>query len=88
MKQRNQNSLIYRFLVAQKKCPKKNDWFSQAKKDLVELELNLETIENMPTAKFKRLCKTNIYNLAFKYLISKKDKHEKVKHIKFESLKM
>ena len=88
MKRRNLNCLIYRFLVAQMKCPKKNDRFCQAKKGLDELELNLYTIENMPTGKFKQLCNTNSNILAFKDVVSKRHKHKKVKHNMHESLKM
>ena len=49
MKQRKSNSLLLSFLEAQRKFPKKNDWFSKVTKDLEDLEINIDQIENTPT---------------------------------------
>ena len=57
MKQRNSNSLLFSFLEAQRKFPKKNDWFSQVTKDLDNLEINIIQIETIPTKSLKVLAK-------------------------------
>jgi hypothetical protein len=57
-------------------------------KDLEDLEININQIENIPTKKFKSICKTKIRKIAFKYLETKKEKHESVKLIHYENLNM
>ena len=88
MNQRNKNSLIFQFLNAPFIDPKKNYWGSQVLKDLKEIDIDLDKIEQISTKKFKEIVKERVTRMAFDYLICKKNSHEKVKHIKYESLKM
>ena len=88
MNQRNKNSLIFQFLNAQLDEPKKNDWGTQVLKDLKEIDFDLSQIEQITTKKFKEIVKVKTEVNAFEYLTNKKDSHEKVRHIKYESLKM
>ena len=59
LKQRRKNTLLYQFLIAQIEEPKKNDWVSCIRKDMVELEIqmNSDEIEEMNIEKFKNMCK-------------------------------
>ena len=70
--------------------PKKKYWVSQVQKDLEELDikLNKDQIKAMSQECFKNLCKKQVNKLAFKYLQSKKETHNKVKLIKYEKLQM
>ena len=45
-------------------------------------------MEQIETEKFKETVKEKVVVKAFEYLIDKKNSHEKVKHIRYESLKM
>ena len=65
MKQRNKDSLIFNFLMVQIGQPKKNDWASQAIKDLAEIGYKIEDIETLSTEKFKDICKTKVTLKAF-----------------------
>ena len=80
----NENSMLYRFLVAQKKKKKKKDWISQAENDLVELQMdqNLEILKVMKKSKLKSLLDKLIKESALKELSKIKENHSKVKHIK------
>jgi hypothetical protein len=90
LKQRNKNSLLYNFFIAQMQDPKTNDWVSTVKKDLEDLDINLEfsDIEELGTNKFTKLCKMQVKLKAFEYLQNEKLNHEKVLHIKYEKLEM
>ena len=89
LKQRIKNTLKYQFLTDQVQNPKICDWFSKVKDlELLEIDLNIAEIEVLSTEKYKELCKTKVKKLAFLYLITKKNSHEKVRDIKYESLEM
>ena len=88
LKQRRKNTLLYQFLIAQIEEPKKNDWVSCIRKDMVELEIqmNSDEIEEMNIEKFKNMCKEKVVKKAYKYLENKKFSHEKVRHIQYKNL--
>ena len=77
-------------MKAQEQPPKNNDWFSQVTKDLKEMNITLTQIEveEMSLECFKKLCKTKIKLLAFKYFEGKKEQHKAVKHIKYQKLEV
>ena len=66
----NEKSLLFTFLMAQKKHPKKGDWYSEIQCILKEFELNLceEDIKRIPTTTFKNMVKTSAKDTGFKYL--------------------
>ena len=53
--QQREESLLYRFFIAQMNFPRHNDWVSSVLEDLIELEISLEIedIKVMPKQKFK-----------------------------------
>ena len=55
MNQRNKNSLIFQFLMAQMNEPKKNYWGTQVKKDLDKINMDINIIEQISTKKFKEI---------------------------------
>ena len=55
--------------------PKKNDWASQAIKDLKEIGFRIEDIENISILRFKDIVKEQVKLKAFEYLQSKKQKN-------------
>ena len=57
--QQNENSLLFRFFMAQLGEPLSKDWVSQTLADLEELEINLElnSIKSMKKEKYKNLLK-------------------------------
>ena len=68
--------------------PKKNDWASQALKDLKQIGFRIEDLENMSSLKFKDIVKEKVKCIAFDVLQNKKQQHEKVRHIKYKKLEM
>ena len=63
---------------------------TQVQQDLEELDnkLNKDQVKAMSQECFKNLCKKQINKLALKYLQNKKERHNKVKFIKYEKLRM
>ena len=90
LKQKSEQTLLYRYFKAQIEQPTKNDWVSTAVQDLCKLETNLELIqiENMSEEKYKNICKTKVEVLAFKYLIEKKNNRKTKSSTKYDCLKM
>ena len=86
----DKRSMLNRFLVAQMRYQKKNDWISQVISDLKKLDVNenLETLKLMTKSqckiKFDKLIKEN----AFKELNMKKENHSKVKNVKHKIFEM
>ena len=83
-------SLIKQFLQAQILNPVKNDWIHTVRENLDELEIGLEfdNIEVLSKNNFKNFVDKKIEARALNYLIEIKNKHSKVKHIKYTSLKL
>ena len=90
LKQRIQNSLIYRFFIAQMTEPTNNDWATQVMKDIndIKLEMELKDIEEVKSEEFEKVLKKKIRISAFEYLETKKKKNKSVKHIIHEKLQM
>ena len=67
---RDQNELLHKCLTAQQLSPAKNDWIKQVRKNIFDLQLNLNDnqIANMPKEIFKTKLKQKTENLAVKYL--------------------
>ena len=67
------NSLLYQFLMAQKKKPTKGDWYSEVIKYMEEFEIIMseEDIQKMPEVRFKALVKKQSIKTAFNYLKEK-----------------
>ena len=79
----NENSLMFKFFMAQLKKSKNGDWASQVLKDLEDFKINLELeeIQNLSLEKYKLIVKLGAINFAFEKLINKKKstKSENVK---------
>ena len=87
---RNKDELIFKFYSAQKYSPSKGDWFHQVRKDLVDLqiELNEEEISKMSNYQFKKLVRHKIEKIAILDLESqRKKKSIKLSIEKFEPQK-
>ena len=74
-----ENSLIYRFLIAQKNDFKRGDWYSEVRNILEEFEINMtdEEIQAKPDSLFKDLVKEKTFLAALKYLKMKQSKGKK-----------
>jgi hypothetical protein len=72
--QQREESLLYKFFIAQMNFPRHNDWVSSVLEDLIELEISLEIedIKVMSKQNFKEYVDETISNAAFKYLMQKK----------------
>ena len=80
----NENSLLYRFLDAQLKCPVRGDWVSEVQSLLkvLEIEENFDQIKSMKKQKFQKVVKSKMEKRAHAYL--KKNIKTKVKGSKEE----
>ena len=58
----NKDSMLYKFFMEQSKSPKKCDWVSQVKNDILKLELNvtIEDIQMMKKVTFKKMVRKNV----------------------------
>ena len=82
-------SLLHTFLEAQSTNPCKGDWSTKIMEDLNKLEISesFNEISKKSPEQFKNLVAKKIKMLAFEFLLKKKDKLNKVRHIKFERLR-
>ena len=87
---REEESLMFRFLMAQRNDPTKGDWYSDVSKILEEFEINLkiEDLKNVPGNKFKRIVKQKTKIAGFKYLKCQQEKCEKGSRIKYDCLEL
>ena len=85
-----EDSLIFKFLMAQLKNPSKSDWGQTVISDLeyVDMDMRLCDIANTKTEKFKEMVKKNIQQAALNYLNKEKSNHNKVKHIPHNEMKI
>jgi hypothetical protein len=86
-----ETSLARQFLKTQSLCPKKKDWIRTAKMDLehLQIKLTIDEIEEMPKQTYKKLIKGRIKEVAFKYLIEKRNnRNGKGIHLVYEKLKI
>ena len=84
----NPESMIYKFLKLQYQNPTKGDWASNCTTDLklLEIDLSLEKIKNMPKIKFQNILKISIEKKALSYLLNKQGR--KGSNIKYTHLEM
>ena len=75
--------LIYQFFQEQVSNPSRGDWVVTVKKNLEDLQIDLEfeEIEQLSEKQFKDLVDKAVEDLAFEYLIDLKNCHSKVDHI-------
>ena len=85
-----EDSLIFKFLMAQLKNPSKSDWGQTVISDLeyVDMDMRLCDIAKTKTEKFKEMVKKNIQQAALNYLNKEKSNHNKVKHIPHNEMKI
>ena len=90
MKQKNQDTLLYRFFKAQMDNSSKNDWVTGALQDLEKVNINMELseIEQMSEESFKNICKQKVKSLAFEYLNNKLKQRQNYSEVKYEKLNM
>ena len=87
---RPENEMISKFLKAQWNNPVKNDWTTQVRQDLKDLNIseNFDIFKKYKKNAFKKIVNQKLKEYTFKYLIKMKEGHSKMKNIKYESLKM
>ena len=87
---RKESELIHRVYHAQKRQPVKGDWVNLIEDDLDCLSINLKEneIQKMNKNKFKKYVKGKVKSRALKYLNQIKEKHSKVKDIKYNKLEI
>ena len=80
--------MVSKFFKLQLQQPLKGNWVSTCKNDLkeMEIELGLKEIRMMAKDNFKKLVKTRITEIAFKYLLDRRG--SKGKEIQYERLEM
>ena len=89
-----EQSLLYRFFMAQLNSPTKGDWATEVLQDTKYLDLNLdlEDIKNMPKSSFRRIVETKTTQKALEYLLEKQgsrnSEHAKGKLLSYDELKM
>ena len=89
MKQK-ETSLVFQFLMAQKKEPRRGNWYSEIQLILKEFEIALseKAIQELHTSAFKKLVKQKSVLAGVKYLESKQRKCEKGAFIKCNLLEL
>ena len=90
---RNKKTLLYKFFLAQLKNPCKGDWTITVIEDLKQLGITetFEEIARISEERFRNIVKEKIKILAFRYLITIKDKEKersKVNKVQFHELEM
>ena len=88
---RSESEMLSQFFYAQWNHPaKKNEWTERVREDLevLGIEENLENIKKMSKYKFKNLVKKRVLNKTFVDLLGKKEKHKKMKNLKYTKLEM
>ena len=82
--------LVHSFLKTQLENPSNGDWGQSCKKDLEELEIQMEIddIEKMTKNKFRNLVKKKTLEKALQHLNQVKAKHSKVLHLTHTKLEM
>ena len=85
-----EETLMLKFLMAQKNCPTKGDWNSEVSDILEEFEINItiEELKNIPANRFKRIVKLKSEIAGFNYLKCQQQKCGKGSRIRYESLEL
>ena len=84
----DQQSMVAQFFKLQTEQPIKGDWASMCRKDLKEMniELDLKDIRKMPKESFSQMIKQKISEISLKYLLKKRNL--KGKEISYDRLEM
>ena len=84
----DQQSMVAQFFKLQTEQPTKGDWASMCRKDLKEMniELDLKDIRKMPKESFSQMIKQKISEISLKYLLTKRN--SKGKEISYDRLEM
>ena len=79
----DESELVYKFYLAQKLRPSKNDWSCQITQDKKDLNLNLsdEEIMKMSKPKFKKILQIKTNSCAAKYFLKIQSKQTKTAHL-------
>ena len=87
---RTEDELLTKFFRAQLREPTKNDWVSQIKDDLIDLDIedDFDEIKNMTKAKFSKLVKDAYKEKAFDDLLLLQENHSKGSNLVYGELKM
>ena len=90
LKQKSQDTLLYRFFKVQMDNPSKNDRVTGTLQDLEKVNFNMELfeIEQMSEEMFKNICKQKVKSLAFKYLNNKLKQRQNYSEVKYSNLNM
>ena len=90
LKQKSQDTLLYRFFKVQMDNPSKNDWVTGTLQDLEKVNINMELfeIEQMSEEMFKNICKQKVKSLAFEYLNNKLKQRQSYSEVKYSNLNM
>ena len=85
-----ETSLLFQFLMAQKREQRRGDWYSEIQQTLKEFEIDLseKSIKEIKTSSYKNLVKQKSVLAGIKYLESKQRKGEKGILIKYKSLEL
>ena len=80
----NKNELLFKFYLAQKLKPSKNDWVIQIGKDKKDLRMQLddEEVMRMPKHKFKEILQNQLNAFVANYFLAIQSKQTKTKHLK------
>ena len=86
----SEEQMLSRFFWAQWKNPVRGDWTETVKKDLQDLEMNvdLDQIRKIKKEPFKSLVKKACRKAAFNFLIGKKNEHSKMRNLTYTNLSM
>ena len=91
----DKDSLLHEFFSAQRKYPQKGDWVLQITQDIKDTDLNLtfNDISEMSVDAYRSLVNRAIKSLAFKWLMSEKNKprlnsFSKGRELKYNELKI
>ena len=86
----DEKSIIYNFLMNQLENPLPNDWINLIRKDLIDLEIEIEIPEmrEISSEEFKKIVNQKTENAAFKYLMTLKETHSKMSKLSYKKLEM
>ena len=86
----DEDSLIRRFFEAQVQNPIKNDWASQVKMDLEQLDMNMtiDDVFTIPKYGFKKMLKEKVKVAAYKYLTEIQMTKSKAKELSYDCLSL
>ena len=87
---RDQNSMLFKFFMAQYHNPSPGDWCMQINEDLKDTEISMSfaEIQSITKYKFTKLVKEQVTKFTLKVLLESKDKHSKMKNVNYEKLKI